>query len=179
MVKQHTTSEENEQNVDAREVLKNLTPREAPPSAEDAGDAPDDASDEERHEDTAPQSDAQKAMQALSDDDDEHVNWSVGAVLGGEIFSTSWIRHQAGFFVLIVIMLFVYISNRYSAQKELIKIEKLKVELNEVRNEATTRSSQLLQRSRESKVAEYLKNTPDSLLDIPMQAPYIIIDDGK
>lgn len=179
MVRKKTNPEEEEQDVDVRDVLQNLTPREeTSDEPEPDGDSAD-ASEDGTQEGDAPQSDAQKAMQALNDDDDEHVNWSVGAVLGGEIFSTSWLRHQAGFFILIIIMLFLYISNRYSAQKELIKIEKLKEELIEVRNEATTRSSQLLQRSRESKVAEYLKNTPDSTLDIPMQPPYIIIDDGE
>lgn len=158
---------------DAEEVLKKLKPRREDASAADS--EPRLPADE----DSAPQSDAQKAMQALSDDDDERVNWSFGAVLGGEIFSTGWVRRQAGFFVLIVVMMFLYISNRYSAQKEMIRIDGLKTELKEVRNEATTRSSQLLQRSRESKVVEYLKNTADSALDIPTQPPYIITNDGE
>ena len=158
---------------DAAETLQKLKAHGEDTSSEnDTGPSLED-------DETEPQSDAQKAMQALSDDDDEHVNWTFGAVLGGEIFSTGWLRRQAVFFVLIIVMIFLYISNRYSAQKEMIRIDGLKTELNEVRNEATTRSSQLLQRSRESKVVEYLKNTADSTLGIPTQPPYIITDDGE
>jgi hypothetical protein len=158
---------------DGREVLKILKPRQDEAPAVDGEPRPDDEAEKQ------PQTDAQKAMQALSDDDEEHVNWSFDAVLGGEILSSGWVRRQAGFFIMIIVMMFLYISNRYSAQKEMIRIDGLKTELNEVRNEATTRSSQLLQRSRESKVVEYLKNTADSALDIPTQPPFIISSDGE
>ena len=59
-----------------------------------------------------------------------------------------------------MIMLVLYITNRYSAQKEMIRIDNLKKELSDARNRATSRSSQLLQLSRESKVAEFTAGKP-------------------
>lgn len=60
------------------------------------------------------------------------------------------------------------------SQQSMIKINSLKKELAEIRYESMTRSSQLLQRTRESKVIEFLKNTRDSMLNISAQPPYVI-----
>ena len=60
------------------------------------------------------------------------------------------------------------------SQQSMIKINSLKKELAEIRYESMTRSSQLLQRTRESKVIEFLKNTRDSMLNISAQSPYVI-----
>ena len=120
------------------------------------------------------QTSAQKMMDALTDDDDEKVNLSFGSVLGGDILTAAWIKHQVLFIVVIVLMIIAYITNRYMSQQSMIKINSLKKELAEIRYESMTRSSQLLQRTRESKVIEFLKNTRDSMLNISAQPPYVI-----
>ena len=56
----------------------------------------------------------------------------------------------------------------------MIKINSLKKELTEIKYESMTRSSQLLQRTRESKVIEYLRTTRDSALNVSPQPPYVI-----
>lgn len=120
------------------------------------------------------QTSAQKMMDALTDDDDEKVNLSFGSVLGGDILTAAWIKHQVLFIVVIVLMIIAYITNRYMSQQSMIKINSLKKELAEIRYESMTRSSQLLQRTRESKVIEYLKTTHDSTLNVSAQPPYVI-----
>ncbi len=124
--------------------------------------------------DAKEQSSAQKMMDALTDDDDERVSLSFGSVLGGDILTAAWIKHQILFIVLIVAMIIAYITNRYMSQQSMIKINSLKKELTEIRYESMTRSSQLLQRTRESKVIEYLRNTRDSALNVSPQPPYVI-----
>lgn len=125
----------------------------------------------------AEQSTAQKVMDALQDDDEEHVCLSLGAVLGGDILTGKWFRNHLKFFVMIVVMIICYITNRYTFQQNMIKMDNLKEELSEKRNESMTRSSQLLQRTRESKIEEYLRNTSDSDLKLPAHPPYIIRTD--
>ena len=120
------------------------------------------------------QSGVQKAMAALSDDDAEHVSWSFDSVLNGDILDSKQIRRQVPFVIMVIIMLILYVSNRYNAQQEMINIDNLKVEKNEMRYRATARSSQLLQRSRESQVVEYFRNTPDSTLNVSEKPPFII-----
>lgn len=118
---------------------------------------------------------AQKVMAELTEDDDEeHLNWTFGRILGGDIFSASWFKRQVKFFVLVILMIIAYITNRYASQAAMIKIDNLEKELTEIRFESITRSSQLMQRTRESKVLEYLKTTGDSTLTIPTQPPFVL-----
>ena len=150
-------------------------------AAEPADDVVVESEPVEEHTDEADadnnRTNAQKAIEALRDDDEEGSGVTLKAVLGGDIFSVSWLRRNLPFFILIMIMLVLYITNRYSAQKEMIRIDNLKKELSDARNRATSRSSQLLQLSRESKVAEFLKHTPDSALNVASQPPYTIVND--
>jgi hypothetical protein len=136
--------------------------------------AKEQAADTETSQIVEEQSSAQKVMDALSDDDEERVNWSFGSILGGDILSASWFKRQIGFFVMIIFMTILYITNRYTSQQAMIKIDNLKSELTEMRYESMTRSSQLLQRTRQSKVVEYLKTTSDSLLNISAEPPIVI-----
>ncbi len=124
--------------------------------------------------DAKEQSSAQKMMDALTDDDEERVSLSFGSVLGGDILTAAWIKHQILFIVLIVAMIIAYITNRYMSQQSMIKINSLKKELTEIKYESMTRSSQLLQRTRESKVIEFLRTTRDSALNVSPQPPYVI-----
>ena len=68
----------------------------------------------------------------------------------------------------------IYISNRYSVQKDLIEIDRLQTELSDAKYRALSSSSQLTERSRESHVLEILKTNKDSILKIPSRPPFII-----
>ena len=99
-------------------------------AAEPADDVVVESEPVEEHADEADadnnRTNAQKAIEALRDDDEEGSGVTLKAVLGGDIFSVSWLRRNLPFFILIMIMLVLYITNRYSAQKEMIRIDNLK-----------------------------------------------------
>lgn len=101
-------------------------------------------------------------------------NVSLREILGGDIFMNGWLRRQMGVIVLCVVLSIVYITNRYSAEQEIIEIEKLKTDLTEVRYRALTRSGELTVKTRQSQVEAFLKQTPDSVLVLPKEPPFII-----
>lgn len=103
-----------------------------------------------------------------------HGNITLREILGGDIFMNGWLRRQMGVIVLCVVLAIVYITNRYSAEQEVIEIEKLKSDLTEIRYRALTRSSELTVKTRQSQVEEFLKHTPDSILALPKEPPFLI-----
>lgn len=116
------------------------------------------------------------ALQELvqSDGVEEESNISLKKILGGDILTASWIRRQLGLFLLCLIFIIIYITNRYSAQQETIELEKLKIDLQEIKYHALTRSSELTVKTRQSQVEEKLKQTKDSMLAAPKEPPFLI-----
>lgn len=101
-------------------------------------------------------------------------NLSIMKLLGGDFFTAQILRRQVWLMLLIVFFVIVYISNRYSCQKNLLEIDKLKSELQDAKYKALSTSSALTERSRQSNVLEMLKFNKDSVLKIANQPPYII-----
>lgn len=99
---------------------------------------------------------------------------SLREILGGDILTAGWLRRQMGLIVLCTFFAIVYITNRYSAEQEMIEIERLKTELTEMRYRALTRSSELTVRTRQSQVERSLRGTPDSVLQTPKEPPFLI-----
>ena len=110
--------------------------------------------------------DGQKALQAFRDltaDDDGNVGArskvTLASILGGDILGGRWFRKQFWYMVMIVAMLIVYVSNRYSCQQEQILTKVLNDTLIDRRYKALTRSSQLKERMRRSYIEESLVDT--------------------
>lgn len=95
-------------------------------------------------------------------------------VLGGDILAADWMRRQMGVIVLCVVCAIIYITNRYSAQHEIIEIENLQKELEEVRFYGLTRAGEVTGRTRQSMIEKALQETPDSLLQLPDKPPFLI-----
>ena len=112
--------------------------------------------------------------QAIEGEEPLSSNFTLRKILGGDILTTQTIRRQIGVFLLITGFLIIYVSNRYSVQKDLIEIDKLQDDLQDAKYKALSSSSQLTEKSRESHVLEMLNNNKDSVLKIPSQPPYII-----
>ena len=112
--------------------------------------------------------------QAREDEQPLSSNFTLKKILGGDIFSAHFLRNNIGLIVLIVVFVIIYISNRYSVQKDLIEIDKLETELSDAKYRALSSSSQLTERSRESHVLEILKTNKDSILKISSRPPFII-----
>ena len=104
---------------------------------------------------------------------------SLREILGGDILTASWLRRQMGLIFLCTFFAVIYITNRYSSEQEMIEIERLKVELTEIRYRALTRSSELTVKTRQSQVERSLRNTKDSVLQIPKEPPFIIKQSGN
>ena len=81
---------------------------------------------------------------------------SLRSILGGEILEHSFLRRQVYLLILIVILTILYIDNRYSSQQELIEIDRLKKELTDIKYDALTISSELTEKSRQSRIEEYI-----------------------
>ncbi len=68
----------------------------------------------------------------------------------------------------------LYIGNGYSSQQELIEINKLKGEVEDAKYNALVRSSELLEKSRQSHIEEILKSRGDTTLQTATTSPYIL-----
>lgn len=95
------------------------------------------------------------------------------SIVGGDILATGFFHRQAKLIALIMVLVIFYISNRYSVQQQLIRIEELKTELTDMKYNALTRSSELMEKSRQSRIEEYVA-TQESDLQTATTPPYVI-----
>lgn len=114
------------------------------------------------------------AEQAREDEQPQSSSFTLRKILGGDILSAQLLRNNIWLIIVIVGFIIVYISNRYSVQKDLLEIDKLNTELEDAKYRALSSSSQLTEKSRESHILEQLKNRKDSVLKMSDRPPYII-----
>ena len=112
--------------------------------------------------------------QAREDEQPQSSSFTLRKILGGDILSARLLRNNIWLLITIVFFTIVYISNRYSVQKYLIDIDKLRNELNDAKYRALSSSSQLTEKTRESHILEILKTRKDSVLKMSDRPPYII-----
>ena len=91
----------------------------------------------------------------------------------GELFSKKITPQTIGSFAILVMVAIFYINNRYDTQQQLLKISRLKVELQDIKYNALTQKAQVLHLSRQSKIEEDLKKR-GSQLEIPSTPPFVI-----
>ena len=65
---------------------------------------------------------------------------------------TDILARQAGMIALVAALVIVYVGNRYAFQQEQVRIQMLRAKLNDVKYEALARSSELMEKSRESNI---------------------------
>lgn len=94
-------------------------------------------------------------------------------IVGGDILTHDFFRRQVLLLLLIVFYAILYISNRYDCQQKMIEIDRLKKELTDVKYNALTRSSELTEKSRQSKIEEYVSKE-ESQLQTSTNPPYLI-----
>lgn len=112
--------------------------------------------------------------QAREDERPLSADFTLKKILGGEFLTAKILKQQIWLIMLIVAFTIVYISNRYSCDKQRIEIAKLTKELEEAKFKAMSSTSDLTEVSRESNVLQMLQQNKDSVLHIPSQPPYII-----
>ena len=91
----------------------------------------------------------------------------------GDMLLSPLLQRHLGLFLLVFVLVIAYVSNRYAFQREQVEIKQLRDELNDVKNEALARSSELMEKSRESNIQRFIKEQ-GSELQIPTKAPVII-----
>ena len=94
-------------------------------------------------------------------------------IIGGDILATEFFRRQTKLLVLIMVLVLFYIHNRYACQQQMIEIDRLKQELTDIKYDALTRSSELMERSRQSRIEEYI-SSKQSDLQTTTHPPYLI-----
>ena len=98
---------------------------------------------------------------------------SLNCILGGDIVATVVFRRESRRLVLIMVFIIFYIHNRYASQQQQIEIDRLKKELIDIKYDALTRSSELMEKSRQSRIEEYISNK-ESDLQTSTNPPYLI-----
>ena len=101
---------------------------------------------------------------------------SIRSILGGDILANDFFKRQTSLLILIMVMTILYIDNRYTSQQELIEIDRLKKELTDIKYDALTRSSELMEKSRQSRIEEYI-STEESHLETSTNRPFLITKD--
>ena len=112
--------------------------------------------------------------QAREDEQPQSNNFTLKKIIGGDIFSAQLFRNNIWLILIVVFFTIIYISNRYSVQKDLIEIDKLENKLSDTKYRALSSSSQLTEKSRESHVLELLKTKKDNVLKMSSRPPFII-----
>lgn len=113
-------------------------------------------------------------QQAIEGEQAQSASFTLRRILGGEFLTARMLRRQIWVILIILAFTLVYVSNRYSCQKDLLEINELNDRLKDAKYKALAASSELTEMCRESNVLEMLKNNKDSVLHIATQPPYII-----
>ncbi len=113
-------------------------------------------------------------QQATEEEAPQSSSFTLRQILGGDILTAKFIRRQIWLIMLIVGFVIIYISNRYSIQKDLIEIDQLQTRLQNAKYKSLSTSSQITEKCRENNVLDMLKSNKDSVLHIASQPPYII-----
>lgn len=98
--------------------------------------------------------------------------------LNGNILKKRFIQNQYGLFALIAVLVFIYIDNRYSCESQLAKEIKLKKELEDIKFESLTISSELTTLGRRSFVLDFINQKGLQLKESPV-APIVISVPGQ
>ena len=78
------------------------------------------------------------------------------AWLDGEMLLNVLLQRHLGLILLVFALIIAYVSNRYAFQHEQVEIQRLRSELNDMKYEALARSSELMEKSRESNIQKFI-----------------------
>ncbi len=94
-------------------------------------------------------------MSSGKNDKKKKVN--VNSILDGSFLDSTFLRRQYKFLLLLVLMLIVYIGNRYTLTRKIAEVDELGKELTELRYEALIQRSHLMQESRQSHIRDLVE----------------------
>lgn len=140
------------------------------------GNKPQDSTEPQDDNETGPLKSFAEMVKERATEGDSKPNAATNlrSIINGDMLNAKVVRNQIGVFFLITFFVFIYISNRYACQRNLVKINKLTKELTDAKFRALSSTSELTEKSRESRVLDMLRACQDSTLHIASQPPYII-----
>ena len=98
---------------------------------------------------------------------------SLKSILGADLLAGDFFRRQTWLLLLLMGLTLFYIHNRYASQQQLIEIDRLRKELIDIKYDALTRSSELMEKRRQSRIEEYVSRK-GSQLQTSTHPPYVI-----
>ena len=98
--------------------------------------------------------------------------FSILKLLTGDVLMHPFIKRQMGLMVLVVCLVVLYEGNRYACQTETVKIQRLRKEIIDLRNESVALRNELMQKSLQSNIERRLGE--DNPLKPATAAPVII-----
>ncbi|MCK5171643.1 MAG: hypothetical protein KAQ75_17320 [Bacteroidales bacterium] len=106
----------------------------------------------------------------------EHKFGSIKDLLDGSLIANDFILKQLPYIVFLVILAFIYIANRYHAEKVVRASIELTQEINDLRAEAITISSELMFSSKQSEVAKLVESRGLGLIESVEPPKKIIVE---
>lgn len=91
---------------------------------------------------------------------------SIREIFNGDIWTKEFIRQQYKLLGLICILIFISIFNGYQCEKQHIKINQLKEQLDDLQHEYITQRSNLVGMSRQSNVSKQLEEQGSRLKNV-------------
>ena len=90
---------------------------------------------------------------------------SLRDVLNGNILTKRFFQKQCGLLIMIAVLAFVYVDNRYYCETQLKQANQLRKELKEIKYESLTISAELMQISRRSNVLKMINEKGIKLVE--------------
>ncbi|MCD8236404.1 MAG: hypothetical protein LUD00_07075 [Prevotellaceae bacterium] len=134
--------------------------------------------DSEKEAEVTDKAEAIEAIKKFTDEDDDFGDFSFKSIIGGDILQSRFFMRQILWFLLVAVLAVLYTGNRYSSEHDVIVIDSLKEQLQTVKYNVLTQSSELMNLSRQSNVERMLKHSKDSMLQNPVTPPYVILADS-
>ena len=119
-------------------------------------------------------SDKEKLMRSLVSDDDEVDELTAAGIRQMLDAAPRWFLSQWKMLLLCLAGIFLYITNGYQAQVEMMKETELEAELKDWRYRSITRVSELTLLCRQSQLERKLREQGDSTLVTSKDAPFTI-----
>ena len=119
-------------------------------------------------------SNREKLIRSLVSDDDEVDELTVAGLRQMLDAAPRWFLRQWKMLLLCLAGIFLYITNGYQAQMEMMKESELEAELKDWRYRSITRAGELTLLCRQSQLEQKLREQGDTSLVISKEAPFVI-----
>lgn len=77
--------------------------------------------------------------------------------INGNFLTKKFFQKQYGLLLMIAILLFMYVDNRYYCETQMVKVIELKKQIQDVKYESLTISAQLMELNRQSNISNKIK----------------------